>query len=521
MARPRKGRDDGLSEMLRCRLRPAEYLGIRQSAEKANMSVSDYKGPAAKMRMAQSTESQAQARGIKEGRDKELFRKEQRSKQRQELDETKRELTAPTTPPRSPSIGQRLAKARRAPDKQHDQSAANETRKQPADTSQGKEPAREGSTLAEKFRKAQERGVGAKTTRDQFKDNADDISRDTGRERIKKPPKFSVLIANYNNAHLIQQALDSIKRQTIQDFEVIVVDDGSTDNSRSIVEMAAASFDGKLRYIYQSNKGVASARNAAIAVSAGKYITFLDPDDYWHDERLQVHAAILDKHENVGVCCSDFDRLHEDGHVERHFSKWVTFPRFPFEQPISRDDAFRWLLLVNFVGTNGATIRRTCVQTVGLFNEEYKQAEDYDYWLRCAMNTEFYVLRRVLHTYRIHQGGLSKNFLENCEYSQRAVQECAKAYDGFIKSHRLEDAVRNSISRRWYEIGDLNFEGGHTRRAFGSYVTGLRSEISFPNLLRFMSVTIRKTIRLSTLGYLSRKRFSRRSSLSPSRPPSV
>jgi glycosyltransferase involved in cell wall biosynthesis len=333
-----------------------------------------------------------------------------------------------------------------------------------------------------------------------------------------KTPKFSVLIANYNNAHLIQRALDSIKRQTIQDFEVIVVDDGSTDNSRSIVEMAAASFDGRLRYIYQSNKGVASARNASIAVAAGKYITFLDSDDYWHDERLQVHAKILDKHENVGFCCSDFDRLDEDGHVERHFSRWVTSPRFPFEQPISRDDAFRWLLLVNFVGTNGATIRRTCVQTVGLFNEEYKQAEDYDYWLRCAMNTEFYVVRRALHTYRTHQG-LTKNYLENCEYSQRVVQQCVRAYPGFIKSHRLEGAVRSSISRKWYEIGDLNFEGGHTRRAFDSYVTGLRSEISSPNLLRFMTVILRKTIRLSTLGYVCR--FSRRSSHSPSRASSV
>src|ERR1700694_1914488 len=178
-----------------------------------------------------------------------------------------------------------------------------------------------------------------------------------------KTPKFSVLIANYNNAHLIQQALDSIKRQTIQDFEVIVVDDGSTDDSRSVIELAAASFEGKLRFIYQPNKGVASARNAAIAVSAGKYITFLDPDDYWHDERLQAHEAILDKHENVGLCCSDFDRVHECGHIERHFDRWVTFPRFPFEKPISRDDVFRWLLLVNFIGTDGVTIRRTCVQT--------------------------------------------------------------------------------------------------------------------------------------------------------------
>lgn len=324
-------------------------------------------------------------------------------------------------------------------------------------------------------------------------------------------PKFSVLIANYNNAHLIGQALDSIKRQTIQDFEVIVVDDGSTDNSRSAVEAEMASFGGRLRYIYQSNGGVASARNAAIMASSGSYLTFLDPDDYWHAERLEAHAAILDQNEAVGLCCSDFDRLHEDGHVEQHFSRWVPFPNFPFEQRISREDSLRWLLAVNFIGTNGVTIRRRCVQAVGLFTESYRQAEDYDYWLRCAVNTEFYVIPRVLHTYRIHQGGLTKNFLENCEYSQRVVLHFAETYEGFIRSHGLGSAVRSAIARRWYEIGNLSFEGGDIRKAFGSYLTGLRSEISFPNVLRFLSVAARKTIRLGTFGSLSRERLARHS----------
>jgi len=324
-------------------------------------------------------------------------------------------------------------------------------------------------------------------------------------------PKFSVLIANYNNAHLIQQALDSVKKQTVQDFEIIVVDDGSMDNSRSVVEEASASFDGRLRYIYQANKGVSGARNTAISASIGEYITFLDPDDYWHDRRLEAHADILDKYDHIDCCCSDFERLHEDGHAERHFKKWVAFPDFPFEKSMSREDAVRWLLRVNFVGTNGITIRRSCVTSVGLFNPEYKQAEDYDYWLRCATNSDFYVIPHVFHTYRIHQGGLTKNFLENCEYSQRVVQDYKKAYGSFIKSHGLGDAIRSSISRRWYEIGNLNFDSGQTSRAFCSYVAGLQSEMSFRNLLRFMSVTIRKTVRLVTFDALSKERFAYRS----------
>lgn len=313
-------------------------------------------------------------------------------------------------------------------------------------------------------------------------------------------PKFSVLIANYNNARLIQQALDSIKAQTVQNYEVIVVDDGSTDGSHSVIELAKLSFGGKLRHSFQDNRGVASARNAALKMCSGEYITFLDPDDYWHDRRLQIHEYVLDRNPNIGFCCSDFELLYEDGRSERHFDKWLVFPDFPFEREIPREDALRWLLRVNFVGTNGATIRRSCVENVGLFKENYRQSEDYDYWLRCAANSEFYVIPQVLHTYRIHRGGLTNNYLENCEYSQRAVQECAKAYSEFIRYHGLQHAVKRSISRRWYEIGNLNFENGYLGKAYGSYFAGLQSDMSVSNILDFLSVTCRKTIRLAAFG---------------------
>ena len=159
-----------------------------------------------KMRMAHSKESQAQAREIKEGRDKELFREEQRGKLRQELKENKTDVAQSNVPAKPPSLADKFAKASQVGGKQQDQAKtaeerkpvqsksstpqrAEEFKKNAKEATERKEQGPERSSLAEKFHKAQERGVGAKSIKHQFKENADDLSQDLGRELSKKPPK--------------------------------------------------------------------------------------------------------------------------------------------------------------------------------------------------------------------------------------------------------------------------------------------------------------------------------------------
>jgi glycosyltransferase involved in cell wall biosynthesis len=318
-------------------------------------------------------------------------------------------------------------------------------------------------------------------------------------------PLFSVIMPNYNGGSLIGEALESIRRQTCQDYEVIVVDDGSTDNSRDVIEAMKPLFDGKLRYVYQPNQGCAAARNTGLRLARGEYIAFLDTDDLWKDERLQRHAEIFRRHPDVGFCCSNFLFLFEDQTTEDHFTKWVKIDQFPYGLPIAAAEAFRLLLRVNFVGVGAATVRRSCVQAVGEFDQRYRQAEDYDFWLRCAMVTNFYVLRETLHFYRVRRGSLSSNWLENMEYNKQVIQNISVEHDHFVTQNKLHGLVRGCVATRWYDIGNLRFERGQIGKAFASYLHGLFSDPALRNVGSFLSVTGRKSVRMLTFGRISRK----------------
>jgi len=128
----------------------------------------------------------------------------------------------------------------------------------------------------------------------------------------EKNPTVSVIISTYNRAHLIGRAIQSVLNQTYQDFEVIVVDDGSTDNTEEIVK----SFnDPRIRYIrHEKNKGAAAARNTGIKAARGKYIAFQDSDDEWLPEKLEKQMKVFENAPpEAGVVYTDMQRINEDG----------------------------------------------------------------------------------------------------------------------------------------------------------------------------------------------------------------
>ena len=113
--------------------------------------------------------------------------------------------------------------------------------------------------------------------------------------------KVSVAIPTYNRAHYICETIDSVLVQTYKDYEIIVVDDGSTDNTREILKR----YGGKIKYFYQANQGQASAWNYAVSQSSGEYIAFLDDDDLWFPEKLERQVEVLDKNPDLGFVCSE------------------------------------------------------------------------------------------------------------------------------------------------------------------------------------------------------------------------
>jgi GT2 family glycosyltransferase len=196
--------------------------------------------------------------------------------------------------------------------------------------------------------------------------------------------RVSIIIPTYNYGHYLAEALESVIGQTCTDWECVIVDDGSTDNTRDVAHQYIAR-DPRFRYLHQKNRGPSAARNYGIAETSGAYLQFLDADDKLARLKLEVHARYLDEHPDVDLVYSlaTFFRTEEPdrvlysmhGHLARPLMQKVT----------GNGEALRKLQEFNITPPVGMFVRRAVVGRVGLFNEATRGCEDWDYWLRCAI----------------------------------------------------------------------------------------------------------------------------------------
>lgn len=209
-------------------------------------------------------------------------------------------------------------------------------------------------------------------------------------------PKVSVLIPTRNRARLLREAIVSVLGQTFQDFEIVVIDDASADDTQSVIANLS---DARIRYFrHAKNRGEAASRNAALAHASGRYVAFLDDDDTWLPEKLAAQVEILDRSpQRVGGVYTAYYRVDmETG---------ATISTVPAEK---RGNIYGELRAQNWVGSPSAVmVRRECFDKVGLFDEEIKFGVDYDMWIRISRYYEFEALNRPLLRYAVHADRLS------------------------------------------------------------------------------------------------------------------
>jgi glycosyltransferase involved in cell wall biosynthesis len=219
-------------------------------------------------------------------------------------------------------------------------------------------------------------------------------------------PRVSVVIPTYNRAHLIGESIQSVLTQTFRDFELIVVDDGSSDDTETVVRRFG---DPRIRYTYQENKGISGAQNTGIRTAKGGYIAFLGSDDLWLPALLQLEVEILGSNPDVGLAYAKAQAIDTDGNLKSQISG--TSQKYP-------GDTLKSALYGNFVCTIAALMRRECFDRVGLFDETLKARVDYDMWIRMAKHYRFAYLDRVLAHFRIHSGRYtrvkSEHFAQVC-----------------------------------------------------------------------------------------------------------
>jgi glycosyltransferase involved in cell wall biosynthesis len=196
-------------------------------------------------------------------------------------------------------------------------------------------------------------------------------------------PIISVIVPCYNQAHFLPEALASVQAQTFQDWECIIVNDGSPDNT-SAVAREWVKMDSRFRYIEKSNGGRSSTRNRGLLEARGEYIQFLDADDLIEPAKFAWQENLLRSSPNIGIVYSDLRYFPETATQQRRFT--IFDPDEPWLEQAWFDPRplLEKFLNANILGINCPLIRRSVINKVGLFEETLHTMEDWHYWLRCA-----------------------------------------------------------------------------------------------------------------------------------------
>jgi len=211
-------------------------------------------------------------------------------------------------------------------------------------------------------------------------------------------PKVSVIIPTRNRAPLLRLALASVLAQSYQDFEIIIVDDASVDDTQAVIANIA---DVRIRYFrHAANRGEGASRNAGIARAGGDYIAFLDDDDTWLPEKLAAQVEALDR------CPARVGGVYT-GYVRFHIETGATIATVAAEK---RGNIYDDLRAQNWVGSPSAVLlRRECFAKVGRFDEQLKFGVDYDMWIRISRFYDFEVINKPLLRYAVHPDRLSED----------------------------------------------------------------------------------------------------------------
>lgn len=256
---------------------------------------------------------------------------------------------------------------------------------------------------------------------------------------ISTAPRVSVVIPTYNCERYLAQAVESVLSQNDCDYELLVIDDGSTDNTRSVLEP----YSDRLGYIYQENQGVAAARNHGIKLAKGEFIAFLDSDDYFLSDKLAAQVARFDAEPNLGIVHSGWVRVDTDGQNLREIKPWEYIPK------LSLETWLKWKAVL----PSAMMFRRHWLELVGGFDPRFPPAEDTEIVWRLALKgCQAGWLRRVTVAYRQHQQSAMHKGLPQAKSLSAALDNFFSLPDLPEKIRLMEGKVRYDtlVWLAWY-----------------------------------------------------------------------
>ena len=305
--------------------------------------------------------------------------------------------------------------------------------------------------------------------------------RGSGVSELISRPKVSALVVTYNHGRYIAEALDSIGAQTYDDYEVIVVDDGSSDGTPDLMRRWPWA-----RYHYQQNQGPNAALNRALDMARGEYVAFLAADDTWAPDRLARQVPILDERPEVGLVYGDVMVVDQHGRPLRRFSQ--VYP------PRGGDVAVELFVHYCFISSQTLLIRRSWFERLGGFWGP-APISDYLKWIEIAIYANVAYVDAVLGTYRRHQGNLTRANAGDLKYRSTLVglRQLLDRHPAFAE--RLGPRVARRFSNVYFRNGVHHMlcgDAGTAQRLFGealrrrprytAALAGLTSALLAPSL---------------------------------------
>ena len=294
------------------------------------------------------------------------------------------------------------------------------------------------------------------------------------------PPRVSILIPTYNRAHFLPETIASALAQTFADIEVIVVDDGSTDDTAHVVQTIT---DARVKYIYQTNRGVSGALNAAWRAARGEYLSFLGSDDIFLPAQIETLLPVLENDARVGLVYARAQAMDAQG---------KPLPQILGAPPKFRERALASLLYGDCVCGIACLVRRSLMEQVQGYDETLIANEDWDIWIRMAELAQFAFRDEILARYRMHPtsltGARSKNY-------HRVVSDRVRLIENYYSRPNLpaEALQVKSLAQRnvYMEVGIRFLSIGEIRNALPYLARAIRAHGNpFSTTLRVFGVAL-------------------------------
>ena len=277
-------------------------------------------------------------------------------------------------------------------------------------------------------------------------------------------PRVSVLLTCFNHIRFLPAAFESVLAQTFKNWEIVAIDDGSSDGTREWLSDRPEPFQ---RIFNEKNLGTYASLNVALGKATGEFIAILNDDDLWAPEKLAKQVEMMDTHPDVGLVHTDGWFIDGEGNKMEGTPLGFEFPRF------KTGDVLLGLVYQNKIIASAALVRRECFEKLGGFNEAFFGSGDWEMWFRVAEQWKVGFVDEPLTFYRVHGGNASHKLERIWKDDQMLREWIAKELDGLPPDRFNEGDLRRAKAHNWACLGTVKALNGDTAGGREAYAKSI------------------------------------------------